>query len=202
MKKSMLVLMAAAFTAVVSGAGIAIEVDGRPAKIKFSEEKGLKFRYPTNGENKELYLEFYDPTELPLNWTEYSVTFTPAKTGYVTLGLSATYPAKKGMDDWVEYDKLEIENGKLRNTSFEFMSTKGDFYAWRYYTKRSEKLDKKDAADGKNYLAVNRNRAARQGLAVTAGKPVTIKFRARSGGMTPAIKEELYYSDQNAPQAK
>ncbi|MBQ7206653.1 MAG: hypothetical protein IJS01_02530 [Lentisphaeria bacterium] len=202
MKKSMLILMAAAFTAVVSGAGIAIEIDGRPAKIKFSEVKGLKFRYPTTGENKEFYLEFYDPAELPLNWTEYSISFVPAKTGYVVLGLTATYPTKKGMDDWVEYDKFEVENGKLRNPSFELMSTKGDLFAWRYYTKRSEKLDRKDAPDGKNYVASFRGKSIRQGLYVTAGKPVTVKFLARSGGMTPQIKEEPYYSDQSAPQAK
>ncbi|MBQ9503099.1 MAG: hypothetical protein IJU70_13175 [Lentisphaeria bacterium] len=202
MKKCAFILAAAVFAAGVYGAGLAIEIDGRPYKIKFSGEKGLKFFYPQKGDARPYYLEFRDTAELPLGWTEYSVSFVPDKTGWVTFGLSNSGNTKKGMDDWVEYDKLEIENGKLRNPSFEFMSTKGDLFAWRYYTKRTEKLDKKDAPDGKNYVAVLRDKPIRQGMYVTAGKPVTIKFLARSGGMTPQEKEEPFFSDQNAPQAK
>jgi hypothetical protein len=34
------------------------------------------------------------------------------------------------------------------------------------------------------------------------GKKVTIKFMARSGGMTPKVKTPAFFSDQNAPKAK
>ena len=118
-------------------------------------------------------------------------------------GASGTaFQVKKGMVNWTEYDKFEVENGTLLNPSFEQMNIHGEFYVWRYYTKTNCKIDQKDAADGKNYVAVNRSQPARQSIRVTAGKKVTIKFMARNGGMTPAEAPTKYASQQNAPLAK
>ncbi|MBR7104319.1 MAG: hypothetical protein IKC65_05200 [Lentisphaeria bacterium] len=204
MKKSLFTLLVLAACSAAYSAGIAIEIDGQFRKIQCTKATGLKFLYPRNGATKPYYLEFRDTTELPLEWTEYTVTFVPDKSGYVTLGLSTSGDTKKGMNDWIEYDKLQLTNAKLNNPSFEFKSVKGDVWAWRYYTKDTAKFDKQDAADGKSYIAVTRNMSCRQGMLVTAGKTVTIKFMARSGGMTPkkAPAGKPFFSDQTAPKAK
>ena len=57
--------------------------------------------------NREFYLEAYSKENAPLSWTAYSVSFTPKQSGYVTLGLSATY-VKDAKIHWIDYDKLEI----------------------------------------------------------------------------------------------
>ena len=202
MKKNGLILAGIFACCCAFAAGVSLEIDGRAQKIKVGESTGLPTLYPSNGENKIYYLEFRDKETAPLTWKEYSVSFVPEKTGYVTLGFATSGDTKKGMSCWVEYDKIEVINSSLRNPSFELLSTKNEIFSWRYYTKNTEKINQKDAADGKNYIAVLRAMPVRQSMHVKAGQKVTIKFMARSGGMTPLEKPTKYGSDQYAPQAK
>lgn len=202
MKKHVLVIAGVLACCCSFAAGVALELDGRAQKIKCGEAAGLPVLYPVKGENNAYYLEFRDNVEAPLAWKAYSVSFVPEKTGYITFGLCTSGDTKKGMSSWVEYDKIEVVNSSLRNPSFELKSTKNDIYAWRYYTKNSEKLEQKDAPDGKNYVAALRAMPVRQSMYVKAGAKVTIKFMARSGGMTPQEKATKFASDQYAPKAK
>ena len=156
MKKFLIFLL---FSAVLSGAfaaGVALELDARGSKVKLGNTGGLSFRNTLGSKtaNREFYLEAYSKENAPLSWTAYSVSFTPEKSGYVTLGLSATY-VKDAKIHWIDYDKLEIINGKIDNPSFEQLSWKKEFFHWRYYTKQSFLADQKDAADGKNYVRIN-----------------------------------------------
>ena len=80
MKKSLLTLLILAACSAVYSAGIAIEIDGQFRKIQYTQVAGLKFLYPRNGATKPYYLEFRDTTELPLEWTEYTVTFVTSST--------------------------------------------------------------------------------------------------------------------------
>ena len=203
MKKFLIFLL---FSAVLSGAfaaGVALELDARGSKVKLGNTGGLSFRNTLGSKtaNREFYLEAYSKENAPLSWTAYSISFTPEKSGYVTLGLSATY-VKDAKIHWIDYDKLEIINAKIDNPSFEQLSWKKEFFHWRYYTKQSFLADQKDAADGKNYVRVSRSYPARQSIAVTAGKKVTIKFMARSGGATVRPTDKSYRSDQTAPLVK
>ena len=99
--------------------------------------------------------------------------------------------------EWIDCDKLELVNASAANLSFEQMSVKNEFYRWRYYTKTTERIGQKDAPHGKNYARVCNAKPIRQGLRVTAGKRVTRRFMARSGGTTKMAKEK-FFSDQTA----
>ena len=185
MKKLFLtaLLSAAAFGAYA--VGVSVEINGQHSKLKMNQPAGLMSRHPANkNPNRIYYREFYSKEKAGAQWKQYEFSFVPDKSGSVTLGLSATFKKNPGKIDWVEYDKLEVTNAKLLNPSFEEFSWKKDLYAWRYYTKMSEKLNQKEAPDGKNYIRVSRSLPARQGMIVTAGKKVTVKFMARSGGVS------------------
>ena len=202
MKKLIISLVVAMFCTAAYSAAVSVELDTRHNKMTTSGHEGFTPIFPLKAPNTGFYVEMRDTKEAGLEWKEYSFSFVPSATGSITLGLTAFDKAPKGMRDWIEYDKIEVTNATLNNPSFEFKSVKGDLWAWRYYSKESPKVGKEDAADGKNYLAVSRSCPARQGLAVTAGKKVTIKFMARSGGMTQIVKAPAFFSDQNAPKAK
>ena len=202
MKKSLFICACLALGCAAFSATVSIELDSRHSKITTTEHSGLKPLYPMKGAVKDFYFEMRADKAAPLEWTSYTISFVPSKSGSYVIGLSTCGDTKKGMNDWIEYDKIELVNAKLNNPSFEFKSVKGDIWAWRYYNKETPKVGKDDAADGKNYLAVTRNYTARQGITVTAGKKVTIKFMARSGGMTPKVKTPAFFSDQVAPRAK
>ena len=202
MKKLIISLVCAIVCTAAYSAAVSVEFDTRHNKMTPTGHEGLKVIYPMKAPVKDFYFEMRDTQEAPLEWKEYTVSFVPSKTGSITMGLSTCGDTKQGMNDWIEYDKIEVVNAKLNNPSFEFKSVKGDIWAWRYYNKETPKVGKEDAADGKNYLAVTRSYPARQGLHVVAGKKVTIKFMARSGGMTPREKTPAFFSDQNAPKAK
>ena len=203
MKKHLITLLLAAAGCAAFAAGVSLELDGRNAKIKLNEPVGLSFQHPQNkNPNRIYYLEAFSKENAPLEWKQYEISFVPAKSGYVTLGLSVAYTKPQGnLLDWIDYDKLEVVNATINNPSFEEFSYKDEFYRWRYYTKSSEMRGKSDAADGKNYLRVARSLPARQSLAVTAGKKVTIRFMARSGG-TAARPAGTFYSDQGAAKSK
>ena len=202
MKKSLFTLICTALCSAAFCATVSVEFDARHSKIIAKEHSGLKALYTMKGAAKDFYFEMRADKAAPLEWTSYTISFVPSKSGSYVIGLSTCGDTKKGMNDWIEYDKIELVNAKLNNPSFEFKSVKGDIWAWRYYNKETPKVGKDDAADGKNYLAVTRNYTARQGITVTAGKKVTIKFMARSGGMTPKVKTPAFFSDQVAPRAK
>lgn len=202
MKKLIVFLAAVMSCTALYSAAVSVELDTRHNKMTTSGHEGIAPIFPLKAPNKDFYAEMRCTQEASLEWKEYSFSFVPSKTGSITIGLSAFDKAPKNMYDWIEYDKIEVINAKLNNTSFEFLSVKGDLWAWRYYNKATPKIGKDDAADGKNYLAVTRSFPARQGLLVTAGKKVTIKFMARSGGMTPREKLQPFFSDQHAPKAK
>ena len=123
MKKILTFLL---FSAVLSGAfaaGVALELDARGSKVKIESPKGLAFRNTLSSKaaNREFYLEAYSKENAPLSWTAYSVSFTPKQSGTVTLGLSATY-VKDAKIHWIDYDKLEVVNAKIDNSSFEQLS--------------------------------------------------------------------------------
>ena len=202
MKKFLLTLFCLAACGAAYSAAVALELDSRHSKIKCTQLEGMPAYFNQKGAAKDFYLEFRDKKNVGLGWTEFTVSFVPDKTGSIVLGLCSGGDTKKGMNDWIEFDKLEFTNAKINNPSFEFKSVKGDIWAWRYYNRNTPKTGKDDAADGKNYLAVTRSLPARQVFFVTAGKKVTIKFMARSGGMTPKVKEPAFFSDQTAPKAK
>ena len=202
MKKILLLIVMLAAGSILEAGGVSIILEGMHNKCKLLQPEGLPVARRLSGEKKEMYIDFYDATELPLTWKAFSVSFVPEKSGSVIITVSGTYNPKKGMANWTEYDKFEVENGVLMNPSFEQLNIHGEFYVWRYYTKTNLKKDQKDAADGKNYVTVNRSQPARQTIRVTAGKKVTIKFMARNGGMSPAEAPSKYASSQNAPLAK
>ena len=200
MKKLLSTLVCLAVCGAAYSASVAVELDTRHSKIQCTKPEGLPSYQRVPKQN--FFLEFNTRKEANLEWTQYTISFVPDKTGYVVLGLCSGGDTKAGMNDWIEFDKLELTNATLNNPSFEFKSVKGDVWAWRYYNKDTPKFGKEDAADGKNYIAVTRSFSARQGMHVTAGKKVTIKFMARSGGMTPRVKQPAFFSDQTAARAK
>ena len=197
--KNILLLTAVVCASALFGAGVAVEIDVRNQKIQLSEPAGLSFRHQANNDPARVYYwEFYSKEEASPDWKPYEISFVPEKDGYAVLGLTATESRQRGKCEWIDYDKLELVNSAVANPSFEQMSVKKDFYRWRYYTKAAEMLGKSDAPDGKNYVRVCRALCIRQGIRLTAGKKVTIKFLARNGGVSDPPKDKSY-SDTSAP---
>ena len=183
----------------LSGAGVVIELDAGSSGIGLREVAGSSFRRrQANDPARKHHWEFSAGEEAGQEWMPYEISFTPGKTGGVVLGLAATESRERGKAEWVDFDKLELVNSSVANPSFEQMSVKNEFYRWRYYTKMTEKLGQRDAAHGRNYARVCNKMPIRQGIRVTAGKRVTLRFMARSGGTTKMPKER-FFSDQTAP---
>ena len=200
MKKFSLLLAALLCGAGLKAAGVSIELAAPHSKIRMNSPAGLPSQHPQNKNPDRIYsLEFFSKEDPGKEWKQYEISFVPDKTGSIVLGLSSAYYRLPGKADWVDYDKLELTNAVIANPSFEQLNWKKQFFRWRYYTKQSEMIGKNDAPDGKNYIRVTRALPCRQGITVTAGKKVTIRFMARSAGITDFPADKTFRSDQNAP---
>lgn len=180
-------------------AGIVVEVDGRSNHVSFVAPKGLPVFYPLKkAEVKDFYLEFRAKEKAPKEWQTFEISFTPSKTGSVVLGFSGSNDKVKAMTNWVEIDDIQITNAILHNPSFEQLNEENEFFSWRYYTKNSEKRNKSDAPEGKNYVSVAGHFPIRQSFRIRkAGVPVTIKFSARSGGLTKIPLDYKKFTSHN-----
>ena len=133
MKKILTLLL---LGAVISGAyavGVSLELDGRSNKMKMEKTEGLVCRHPQNkSPDRIYYVEAYSKENVTPEWKKYEFSFIPEKSGSFTLGLSATY-IKDSKIHWIDYDKLEVVNAVLENTSFEQLSWKKELYRWLKY---------------------------------------------------------------------
>ena len=116
-------------------------------------------------------------------WTEYTLTFTPEKTGYLWLSLSGEYPPKEepSLVFKVDIDKITVTGGKLENGDFEVRTEDGKPKFWLFAPgKEVIPAGNQLARSGSNFVTVTAQSTVGAGLAVTAGQPVTITFSARA----------------------
>jgi len=120
-------------------------------------------------------------------WKEYSLTFTPANSGYVWLSLEGEYPPKEDPDLVlkVDFDDVSVEGAKIVNGDFEEKSADAGPKAWKY----SAEAIPNDSFAGESdssYVTVTANNRIGQTITVRAGEPVTVTFKARAH--TPPIE--------------
>ena len=122
-------------------------------------------------------------TSEPLDgqWREFAVTFTSKRSGWVRMLLRGAPSAKNGVQ-WIDFDHFRTSNAYVFNPSFEDMD-KGAIAYWQM-PKASMRFDQTDAADGKNYARCAHDFPAVHYIHLRPDVPVTIRFRARSGGFT------------------
>jgi hypothetical protein len=114
-------------------------------------------------------------------WTEYSLTFTPEKTGYIWLCLMAQYPPKDNANllFLVDYDKITVEGGKIENGDFEVVGDNGNPKFW-VFAKNALLTGSRTALSGTKFVTASKDNTVGIGLSVTAGQPVTVTFNARA----------------------
>ncbi len=199
MKQSWIILLLALLTLNCWSAGIIVEIDGRSNKVTFTEPKGLPVVYPvTKPETKDYYMEFRAPAKAPAQWETVEISFIPSAVGSVVLGFSGSNDRQGGMTNWIDIDNIQITNAVLHNTSFEQLNELDEFFSWRYYSKSTEKRDKTDAVDGKNYVSIAGHFPIRQSFRIRkAGDPVVIRFSIRAGGLTKIPADYKKFTSHN-----
>ena len=151
-----------------------IELNGIYNGLTLSETSGAGFAFTTlqNNKIKNAKSFYYATGTQPItkDWKEYSISFIPnVKT--LTLGFRST-SASAG--NWIDIDDIKVVNGSIKNPSFEAINSKQEAACWRYYAPDCVRANKKDAADGKNYITVNSNFAMR-----TSGRVIETGYSSR-----------------------
>ena len=189
MKKKLVTLLLAV---VVTGlfaetpARIKIDIDGRTEKIICGDVKtasSLKSSNPQWLETalRPYYLIVESSKDITDQWEEFEFAFTPDKSGVVNLNLRGVW-TQKNVVRWIGYDHFRISGAKLENPSFEQVN--GEIVTSWKVSSLNQRLNRKDAGEGKNYLDCAHDFIVSQGLSVTAKKPVTIRFLAKKGPET------------------
>lgn len=167
--------------------GVKIDFDARNTNIRFLEAKassGLNVTYAgwLPAETKESYVIYYGSSAAPEKWTQYTISFTPDKSGVVRMMVRGDYSPDKNKYHWVHYDGFEAAGTKLLNPSFE--GNNGILSSnWEGGGSHSWYFGAKDAADGAAYGISTHDSFFAQDITVSAGVPVSIKFMARNGGL-------------------
>lgn len=104
---------------------------------------------------------------VPQEWAERSFTFTPKATGALQIELMGPSEAER---PWMEFAALSAQGATLQNSDFSRRDAKGLPEGWRLAGQ---------ATALKAGVKVNHDNRASQSVAVEAGKPVTITFKAR-----------------------
>ena len=114
-------------------------------------------------------------------WQEYSLTFTPEKSGYLWLSLEGEYPGKDkpNLVFKVDYDVVQVTGGTIENGDFEERTADGKPKFW-VYSKDVIPNGSQKALLGSNFVTATANNRIGIGLLATGGQPVTIKFNARA----------------------
>jgi hypothetical protein len=175
--------VAAALSSVCSAApkvNVLVELNGMHNGLLLTEAGGEGFTY-SNPQSKDPKIKFahYATSSVPVSadWKEYTVTFIP-NTPSCTFGVRST-SASAG--HWIDIDDIKVVNGTIKNPSFEMVNSKQEAAFWRYYSLDCLRVNKKDAAEGKNYATVNSRFAMRINLSFKKGEKITVSFKARLG---------------------
>lgn len=114
-------------------------------------------------------------------WMEYSLNFTPEKSGYVWLSLEGEYPPKEepNLVFKVDIDDVAVEGAKLENGEFAEKSADGNFKSWKHSAEAIVN-ESSQAEPESSFVTVTANNRLGQAISVTAGQTVTITFKARA----------------------
>lgn len=157
---------------------------------------GVKLYHPgwLKGEKRNCFISA-NSEDLTSDWQDFSLSFTPQKTGTVEFILSARIyklPDKKRAKIYTVYDQIKITGGQLENADFEQTDDIGGFIAWhsRWGT-QPLKTDLGESAKvwGGNDLI--------QEMKVTANTLVTIQFKAKA--FAPFIPPKVKKAADSGP---
>ncbi len=190
--RKLFLLLAAVLTGMnvfaASSARVRVEVNGRNfkadfRKVKLSGNWTLKSAKWLNEKERSSHLLMETANNVKgKKWQQYTFSFVPARSGFVEVILRGNY-TKKEIVRWIEYDKFQVSGARLLNPSFEHLVNNA-IAGWTLY-EVNMCIDKKDAADGKNFVKCAHDFAVLQEMEVTAGKEVKISFYARAGAEEP-----------------
>lgn len=120
-------------------------------------------------ENRK-YSLIFNISKVRTNWQSVEFSFTPDKSGKVSLFLLSNQ--LKGENRWVEYDNLKVTGAKVVNPDFEKLDKSGKkALGW---SSRGKGYIINTDAKGNHCVKVFHNQPAIQTIEVTAGKKVTV----------------------------
>ncbi|MCF7848127.1 MAG: hypothetical protein K9M45_04690 [Kiritimatiellales bacterium] len=183
---------------------VRIDIDGRDTGIVLvsaKEAKGVRISRikSDSGEIDKQKLSFELAADKD-RWREGRITFTPDKTGSVSLELAGVYRKENGEYAmlWSMYDSMACSGAKLGNRDFEIS---GDLASqgWQMRGLKAGreggiKLSKDLAFSGNAYAMTWHSGRLVQTLSVTADVPVVITFRYK----VPGEKERNWTNQQTA----
>lgn len=157
-----------------------VDVDGRSTKCQVGDPVGndkVDFKTPAwvTGDAAASYMLLMGKKNLGETFEEFEVTFTPKQDGEVNLSFRGNQ-APEGKTYFVAYDDIKIDGAELVNGSFEEVEN-GKAKGW-YAPDGALVTGSDKAPDGKNYMIGAQKKGFGQKIKVTAGKPVTLKFKA------------------------
>ena len=164
--------------------GGCVFIEGKAKEIKLIEPlglNGLKVLNTSWVKSDEAYTIIASMEQnLTSEWKTFSFSFTPTKSGILTLRLKglAWKPAKSS--PIIDYDDLKITGSVIQNSGFEeAWVNKGTAKTWWAKFKPFCAIDKKDAKEGKNYISIPVKKSVSQGISVIANQKVRIEFSTR-----------------------
>lgn len=175
-------------------AGIKIDFDGRDGNIGFTEPQvngaGLR-NAPTTWlpqETRNQY-QIFSSGKLPQDFSPYSITLTPNKSGKVKLFIRGDFRSDKTKADWARYRQLAISGSELQNADLKTKAPSGIPLNW-------EGMSQNFAAAGE--IKAAHDFGVVQWIPVTAGKPLTLTFQAADGGISEPPHRVANYSSSSA----
>lgn len=175
-----------AFAVVAQNPAIRIDLNAVSDKIELkpgTKPEGVTLTKASWLKDDAKYYLICSGGKVTKDWTEYEFTFTPDKSGKVSLSLLGPWykpqDAQQIVPIWMGYDNVTVTGATLANPDFEDLNEKGEFNGWSGNITNIIK-EVPDAKSGKNYIRVWHNLPMRQTMTVTQDQMVTVKFSIKA----------------------
>lgn len=142
------------------------------------------------------------------SWKEVTISFTPVRDELVNLVLTGPWTDGgdgKPLRQEILWDDIRATGADLKNGSFEALTDAGP-EGWKstygpYLAAGAWPLAGAEAAEGNSVAATWHNRPLAQTIAVKAGQPVSLTFRAKSATPPGFVSPKILGNDTPAHQA-
>ncbi len=165
---------------------VKIDLDGRKDDVAVAftnNDPGLDIFHPgwvKPEAKRNCYLQITGKKELTDKWRNFEFSFTPQKSGNIRICLLGRNQfdktTRKRKRLWTLYDDIKLTGATLRNGDFSQFDKKGKFTDWYNWHGAKPRFEK----DGEISAAAWHDNALNQLIKVTAGKKVTVLFKAKA----------------------
>ena len=159
-----------------------VDVDGIKARVDLEmvdkPSGGVAGNAEWAGDNKPYYLVTQGPPIEGSDWTDYTFSFMPKKSGDILIRWAGYFYRPDGdmknVQIWTCYDNVEITGAIVENGDFEQENAEGMPEGWILYDKVQYIRE-----NGNKYVKAWHNQPAICVLRVTAGEKVTVKVKVK-----------------------